>query len=58
MACKPGPPVLQGPGWVVEVGGGGSSGAPYPDGTQCCGGLSVNLPAEGEPTQSLRGPVG
>lgn len=39
-------------------GGGGGSGGPYPDGTQCCGGLSVNLPAEGEPTQSLRGLVG
>ena len=30
MACKPGPPVLQGPGWVVEVVGGGRFRGPLP----------------------------
>ena len=30
MACKPGPPVLPGPGWVVEVVGGGRFRGPLP----------------------------
>lgn len=38
MACKPGPPVLQGPGWVVEVVGGGAvPGAPTPMGLNVVG---------------------